>query len=164
MQYDFLQLVISSPLIHALSDPSQAPTGISNLGPQIERQTTYQLSYPSPWCADVSICFVGYCDAGYYCNRGATDRVPVYPDSSFPLNGPCPEGQYCPQGTTAPIDCPAGTFRNATGLLVHLGAAHKSLLLHDFQGRPPRFYQNLKGYLCGVGIGGRGLFLNSDAL
>ncbi len=39
MQYDFLQLVISSPLIHALGDPSQAPTGIrtrvpilSNLG------------------------------------------------------------------------------------------------------------------------------------
>ncbi len=27
MQYDFLQLVISSPFIHALGDPSQAPPG-----------------------------------------------------------------------------------------------------------------------------------------
>ncbi len=42
-----LQLVISSPLIHALGDPSQAPTRIWT-GPQLERQTAYQLSYSSP--------------------------------------------------------------------------------------------------------------------
>ncbi len=28
MQYDFLHVVISSPLIHALGGPSQTPTGI----------------------------------------------------------------------------------------------------------------------------------------
>ncbi len=42
-----LQLAISSPLIHALGDPSQALTWIRIPGPQIERQTTYQLNYPS---------------------------------------------------------------------------------------------------------------------
>ncbi len=46
MQSDFLQLVISSPLIHALDYPSEAPTGIRT---QIERQTIYQLSYFSPY-------------------------------------------------------------------------------------------------------------------
>ncbi len=44
----FLQLVISSPLIHALGDLNQAHTGIRTRVPQIERQMTYQLSYPSP--------------------------------------------------------------------------------------------------------------------
>ncbi len=44
----FLQLVISSPLIHALDDPSQVPAGVQILVPQIERRMTYQLSYPSP--------------------------------------------------------------------------------------------------------------------
>ncbi len=39
-----LQLVISSPLIHALGDLSRD----SNPGRQIERCMTYQLSYPSP--------------------------------------------------------------------------------------------------------------------
>ncbi len=48
MQYDFLQLVISSPLIHALVWTGLSPHQDSNPGPQIERQTTYQLSYPSP--------------------------------------------------------------------------------------------------------------------
>ncbi len=43
-----LQLVISSPLIHALDDPSQAPTGIRIQSPEIERQKTYQLSYIFP--------------------------------------------------------------------------------------------------------------------
>ncbi len=44
MQYNFLQVVISSPLIHALGNPNQAPeTWI-----RIERQTIYQLSYPYP--------------------------------------------------------------------------------------------------------------------
>ncbi len=43
-----LQLVISSPLTHALSDPSQTPNQDSNLGPQPERRMTYLLSYPSP--------------------------------------------------------------------------------------------------------------------
>ncbi len=39
-----LQLVISSTLIHALGDPSQAPTEIRT---QCKRWMTYQLSYPS---------------------------------------------------------------------------------------------------------------------
>ncbi len=39
----FLQLVISSPLILELGQTHQD----SNPGPQIERQMTYQLSYPS---------------------------------------------------------------------------------------------------------------------
>ncbi len=30
MQYDLIQLVISSPLIHALGDQSQAPTGFEH--------------------------------------------------------------------------------------------------------------------------------------
>ncbi len=33
MQYDFLQLVISSPLIHALGDPNQATTGFKPMSP-----------------------------------------------------------------------------------------------------------------------------------
>ncbi len=41
-----LQLVISSPLIHAFGDLSQAPTGIRA---QLERRMTFQLSYPSPF-------------------------------------------------------------------------------------------------------------------
>ncbi len=54
-----LQLVISSPLIHALGDPSQAPTGIrtidvvyysplylSSLTLIWKKIETYQLSYP----------------------------------------------------------------------------------------------------------------------
>ncbi len=45
MQCDFLQLVIFSPLIHAFGDLSKASTGIQT---QLERQTTYQLSYSSP--------------------------------------------------------------------------------------------------------------------
>ncbi len=45
-QYDCLQLVISSLLIHVLGDPSQSPTGIRTQVSQIERQTTYQQSYP----------------------------------------------------------------------------------------------------------------------
>ncbi len=46
-----LQLVISSSLIHELVDPNKTPTGIRTRVPrlsfQIERRTTYQLSYPS---------------------------------------------------------------------------------------------------------------------
>ncbi len=42
-----LQLVISSPLIHALDDPSQDPHRDSNPDPQIERKMTYKLSLPS---------------------------------------------------------------------------------------------------------------------
>ncbi len=43
-----LQLAISSPLIHALCDPSQAPNWDLNPGSQIEKWTTYQMIYPSP--------------------------------------------------------------------------------------------------------------------
>ncbi len=43
-----LQLVISSPLIHALVWPESSPYWDLNYGPQHERWTTYQLSYPSP--------------------------------------------------------------------------------------------------------------------
>ena len=30
--------------------------------------------------------------------------------------GPCPEGYFCPQKTGTPVDCPAGTYSNQTGL------------------------------------------------
>ncbi len=44
-----LQLVISSPLIHALVWPESSLHWDSNPGPQHERWTTYQLSYPCPF-------------------------------------------------------------------------------------------------------------------
>ncbi len=43
-----LHLVISSPLIHALVWSESSSHWNSNSGPQHERRTTYQLSYPSP--------------------------------------------------------------------------------------------------------------------
>ncbi len=44
-----LQLLISSPLIHAMVWPESSPHPHqdSNLVPQDERQTTYKLNYPS---------------------------------------------------------------------------------------------------------------------
>ncbi len=56
-----LELTISSPLIHALGDPNQAPHRNSNPCPQIERQMTYQLSCPFPfqtWGVILKIIFV----------------------------------------------------------------------------------------------------------
>ncbi len=48
MEYDFLQLVITSPIINAFGWPESSPHRDLNPGQQIERHTTYQLSYPFP--------------------------------------------------------------------------------------------------------------------
>ncbi len=48
MQYDFLQLVISSSLIHALGVQSQAPTGIRTRVPRLRdgRLTNWAITPP----------------------------------------------------------------------------------------------------------------------
>ncbi len=51
MQYDFLQLVISSLLIHALGDPNQAPTRIWTQFPDWEADDLpIELSIPCDHC------------------------------------------------------------------------------------------------------------------
>ncbi len=42
MQYNLLQLVISSPLIHALGDPSKAPTGIQTEVPSLKGSLAWE--------------------------------------------------------------------------------------------------------------------------
>ncbi|KAJ8368244.1 hypothetical protein SKAU_G00082720 [Synaphobranchus kaupii] len=56
----------------------------------------------------------GQCQAGYFCQGGATDAAPQS-SASFPRNGPCPLGHYCPAGTPSPLPCPTGSVRNHTG-------------------------------------------------
>ncbi len=48
MQYDFLQLVISSPLIHAQGDLSQAPTGIRTQVPRLRGRWLTNWAIPPP--------------------------------------------------------------------------------------------------------------------
>lgn len=55
------------------------------------------------------------CAAGYYCLQGASTATPGGQNNSYGLVGDvCPRGKYCPAGTVTPIDCPLGTFNNAT--------------------------------------------------
>ncbi len=53
-----LQLVISSHLIHVLVWPESSPHQYSNLGPEHESWTKYQLSYPSPLLCYVILGYV----------------------------------------------------------------------------------------------------------
>lgn len=53
-------------------------------------------------------CFIGDCDAGYYCPGG---DIIANPPATI-----CPAGRYCLQGSGTPTQCPAGTFSNAAGL------------------------------------------------
>lgn len=48
--------------------------------------------------------FVGDCDAGFYCDRGANVSQPT----DGVTGGVCPAGNYCPQGTAVPIPCEDG--------------------------------------------------------
>ena len=60
----------------------------------------------------------GSCDAGFFCEGGATSRAPIASTANatkYPRNGPCPTGSYCPSGISEPRKCPQGTFRNITG-------------------------------------------------
>eukprot|EP01029_Cantina_marsupialis_P004433 TRINITY_DN14448_c0_g2_i1.p1 TRINITY_DN14448_c0_g2~~TRINITY_DN14448_c0_g2_i1.p1 ORF type:complete len:1632 (+),score=579.25 TRINITY_DN14448_c0_g2_i1:1-4896(+) len=52
----------------------------------------------------------GDCDAGYYCTLKASSSSPT--DST---GGECTPGHYCESGSTAPMDCPAGTFSTSSG-------------------------------------------------
>ena len=52
------------------------------------------------------------CSAGYHCISGSW-----VPNPTDGVKGMlCPVGKYCPAGTETPVDCPAGTFNNRTGL------------------------------------------------
>ncbi|XP_033122761.1 uncharacterized protein LOC117121631 [Anneissia japonica] len=53
----------------------------------------------------------GPCIAGYYCYRGASNRVPAE-NIEYPDNGFCPAGYYCVEGTPTPEPCPIGTLRS----------------------------------------------------
>ena len=57
----------------------------------------------------------GPCDAGYYCRIGSDQKQPT--NQSAGDAGICPFGHYCPQLTGDPVECPAGTFNNQTGLV-----------------------------------------------
>lgn len=57
----------------------------------------------------------GFCKEGYFCQGGASSKVPNSTHPKYPQNGPCPAGRYCPEGTPIPVECPRGRFRNTTG-------------------------------------------------
>ena len=65
------------------------------------------------------------CPNGYYCFKYTDDqhKHPVLPgkyigSATGVLSGStaCPQGKYCPLGSTAPVDCPTGTFTASTGM------------------------------------------------
>eukprot|EP00466_Bigelowiella_natans_P015235 jgi/Bigna1/85198/estExt_fgenesh1_pg.C_20409 len=56
----------------------------------------------------------GVCEAGYYCNRGASTPTPPGDDTG----GLCPQGHYCLKNTSDPTPCPAGSYANRTGHVV----------------------------------------------
>lgn len=56
--------------------------------------------------------WTGNCNPGYYCISGSWTSTPT----DGLLGHLCPEGSYCPEGTPTPVNCPAGTFNNRTGL------------------------------------------------
>lgn len=72
-------------------------------------------SCPVGWyCMDTKLpAPQGLCSAGYYCVMNATKPKP---DGTDATGYPCPEGYYCTEGTEAIVECPKGTFSNATGL------------------------------------------------
>lgn len=48
----------------------------------------------------------GQCDAGYYCDSGASTATP----NDGTTGDVCPMGHYCPTGTDVPIQCPVGMY------------------------------------------------------
>ena len=58
----------------------------------------------------------GECDAGYYCESGATTAKPTGADGTAEtpeLGGLCPPGHFCLKGGAGsqyPTPCPIGTF------------------------------------------------------
>ncbi|CDJ44363.1 hypothetical protein ETH_00036725, partial [Eimeria tenella] len=54
----------------------------------------------------------GPCFPGYYCKGASTSGAPSDPAQG----GLCPEHKYCPAGSSAPLDCPNGTFNNSQGM------------------------------------------------
>lgn len=68
----------------------------------------------------------GRCQGGCVCEEGSKSACPsacpagfYCPPGTGGLNRPpkiCPIGKYCPAGSTAPIDCPAGTYGIREGL------------------------------------------------
>ena len=49
---------------------------------------------------NISACLA--CAAGYFCEDTGIAVIATYA---------CAPGYYCPEGTSAPIPCPAGTYR-----------------------------------------------------
>jgi hypothetical protein len=77
--------------------------------------------------SDVGSATCSACHAGYICTAEATSLSAMLstmacPPGLFCRTGlqnvsdavPCPKGHYCPEGTPEPVDCPVGTFNNAT--------------------------------------------------
>ena len=50
----------------------------------------------------------GLCAAGYWCGR---ESVLSRPNAGTDRFGACNAGHYCPEGSSAPLPCPAGTYR-----------------------------------------------------
>ncbi|CDI84633.1 hypothetical protein, conserved [Eimeria praecox] len=55
----------------------------------------------------------GPCFAGFFCSEGSVTPTPKDDPTQ---GGICPQHKYCPAGSSAPLDCPAGTFNQATGM------------------------------------------------
>ena len=56
----------------------------------------------------------GLCAEGYYCQYGVNISRPSVSSSHTGVGAICPVGHYCPTGSSLPIDCPAGSYANAT--------------------------------------------------
>ena len=80
------------------------------------------------------------CETGKYCDRSALDISPndclagyycdeLETNDPTPSGKQCPRGKYCVVGSSAPVDCPTGTYNNK------LGASNDSFCLACPDGR-----------------------------
>lgn len=101
------------------STPTDGQTGVRCVAGQ---ECPSGVKYAAP-CSPGSYCAApatgavsGPCAAGYFCLQGALTATPGGQNNSYGLIGDiCPRGKYCPAGTAVPLDCPTGTWSNATG-------------------------------------------------
>ncbi|XP_077422977.1 uncharacterized protein LOC144052618 isoform X3 [Vanacampus margaritifer] len=87
-------------------NPSQHADSLSGCMPCPSGQYCPSLGLSEP---------AGPCLAGFWCKGGATSPTPLDGFSG----SKCPLGHYCPAGTTAPMECPIGSWSNSTGLHTH---------------------------------------------
>ncbi|KAL8441974.1 hypothetical protein Emag_006751 [Eimeria magna] len=81
----------------------------------VEKRSQCTICSPGKYCNVAGLDGpVGSCQAGYYCQAGATKAN--YEDEAWPDgSGKCPPGHYCPAGSAAPTRCPPGTFKGDWG-------------------------------------------------